>query len=452
MNSETDKYATRARNPAARRQLGFRHRMSLTPGPSGFSTAGVAAIVFVLLSAAFLVYLLGSPARSVSGKENVSIVTVRRENFLRVLRLNGTTEALHSMPIVAPRLSGAQLGSMVITAIAPAGTHVRKGDLLVEFDRQQQYQDFLTKQASYFALVGQVAQKVAAEQAARAKDDSDLKQAEDALETARLEVKKNEILSRIDAEINDEKLQEAEAKFKQLRNTYKLKRQAAAADIRSLEIQQGRARQTMLYAQANAQKMAIRSPMDGIVVLNDIWLNGRMGHVQEGTAVRPGVAFMRVVDTLRMDVRAKINQADVPFLKVGQTADVHLDAYPGLSFSGALDQLAPLGDSGEFSRKVRTFDGIFSIQGSDPRLMPDLSAAVDVQLDSEKNALVVPIESVATAKDGPYVWLKSGSGFVKQPVRLGEENDLDVVIKSGLSPGASIRRYAGESAGASSGP
>ncbi|MDE3135288.1 MAG: efflux RND transporter periplasmic adaptor subunit [Acidobacteriota bacterium] len=376
-------------------------------------------------------------------------MTARRADFLRVLRINGTTEALHSRPVLAPRLAGAHLGSMVITAIAPAGAHVRKGDLLVEFDRQQQYQDFLDKKASYLSFAGQVAQKVAAEQAARAQDDAGLKQAEDALATARLEVKKNEILSRIDAEINDEKLQEAEATLKQLRNTYNLKRQSAAAEIRSLQIQQDRARQTMLYAQANAQKMVIHSPMDGIVVLNNIWLNGRMGHVQEGTEVRPGVAFMRVVDTSQMDVRAKINQEDLPFLRVGQTAAVHLDAYPGLSFSGTLEQLAPLGDAGEFSKKVRTFDGIFSIQGSDPRLMPDLSAAVDVRLHSEKNALIVPVESVATGKDGPYVWLKSGKGFVKQPVRTGEENDLDIVIESGLSPGAIIRKYAGESEGAS---
>jgi HlyD family secretion protein len=444
MNSEFSKTMQ-----AVPRQVNFRFQRLTTRGQSGFSTAGVIGIVFVVLSAAFLFYILGSPAHSVSGKENVFIVTVRRLNFLRVLRINGTTEALHSRPVVAPRLSGAQLGSMVITAIVPSGAHVKKGDLLVEFDRQQQYQDFLTKQASYFALVGQVAQKAAAEQAARAQDDAALKQAEDALATARLEVKKNEILSRIDAEINDEKLQEAEATLKQLRNTYKLKRQAAAADIRSLQIQQERARETMLYAQSNAQKMVIRSPMDGIVVLNDIWLNGRMGHVQEGTAVRPGEAFMRVVDTAQMDVRAKINQEDLPFLRVGQTATVHLDAYPGLSFSGTVEQLAPLGNPGEFSKKVRTFDGIFSIQGSDPRLMPDLSAAVDVQLDSEKNVLVVPVESVATGKDGPYVWLKSGSGFAKHQVRTGEENDLEIVIESGLSPGAIIRKYAGESEGAS---
>jgi len=451
MKSECDNRP--ARKAVATHSRWRRHRNTRTPRTElGAGAARAVALGFVLLSAAFLFHILRSPVNSVSGQENVSTVKVQRADFQRVLRLTGTTEALHSLPILAPKLAGAQLGSMVITALTPAGTHVKRGDVLVEFDRQQQYKDFLDKQAAYLALVDQVAQKVAAEQAARAQDDAALKQAEDALATARLEVQKNEILSRIDAEINDEKLQEAEATLGQLRHTYALKRQAAAAGIRSLQIQQNRARQTMLYAQANARKMVIHSPMDGIVVLNNIWLNGRMGHVQEGTEVRPGVAFMRVVDTSQMDVRAKINQEDLPFLGVGQTAAVHLDAYPGLSFSGLLQQVAPLGDAGEFSKKVRTFDGIFSIQGSDPRLMPDLSAAVDVRLDSEKNALIVPVESVATGKDGPYVWLKSGMGFVKQPVRTGQENDLDIVIESGLSPGAIIRKYAGQLEGSSSAP
>lgn len=419
-------------------------------GESGASAVRAAALVFVILSAAFLFYILRTPAHSVSGKENVSTVKVRRANFVRVLRLTGTTQALHSVPIVAPKLAGAQLNSMVITALAPAGAHVKRGDVLVEFDRQQQYKDFLDKQAAYQALENQVAQKIAAEQAARAKDDSDLKQAEDALATSRLEVKKNEIVSRIDAEINNEKLEEAEATLSQLRRTYQLKRQAAAADIRSLRIQQARARQTMLYAQANARRMVVHSPMDGVVVLNDVWLNGRLGKAQQGTQVRPGVPFMRVVDPSRMDVRARINQQDLPYLSVGQHAVVRLDAYPGLSFSGTLEQIAPLGHPGQFSQSVRTFAGIFSIQGSNPKLMPDLTAAVDVQLDSVKNALVVPIESVATGKSGPYVWMRSGSRFVERAVRIGPENDLRVVIESGLAPGDTIREFAGATGGGES--
>ena len=56
---------------------------------------------------------------------------------------------------------------MVVTKLVPAGAHVHKGGLLVEFDRQAQFKDFLDKQAAYRSLVDQVAEKKAAEEAAR---------------------------------------------------------------------------------------------------------------------------------------------------------------------------------------------------------------------------------------------------------------------------------------------
>ena len=105
-----------------------------------------------------------------------------------------------------------------------------------------------------------------------------------------------------------------------------------------------------------------------------------MGEVQEGDQVEPGVSFMQVVDPSAMQVRVLANQVDFLSLQVGQTASVKLDAYPELVFRAKLEQLALMGRSGGFSDKLRTFAVIFSIRGDDPRLMPDLSAAVDVDV------------------------------------------------------------------------
>lgn len=105
-----------------------------------------------------------------------------------------------------------------------------------------------------------------------------------------------------------------------------------------------------------------------------------MGEVQEGDQVRPGVPFMQVVDQSRMEVQVPVNQEDFLSLHVGQSASVHLDAYPLLTFPGKLEEMAPIGRSGDFSSKVRSFSVVFSISGSDPKLMPDLSAAVDVDI------------------------------------------------------------------------
>ena len=298
----------------------------------------------------------------------------------QVLRLKGTTEAVQSRAILAPLLAGQQVPTLTIIHLTPAGTRVKQGDLLVEFDRQAQMRDFVDKQAEYAKLVDQVAEEQAKESAARAKDDTELKAAEDNLRKTELEIQKAEIVSRIDAEKNQENLDEARATYEQLRATFDLKRKAAQAAIRILEIQRDRTQQTMLHAQANADLMQIRSPLNGVVVLNTIWKQGSMAEVQEGDQVRPGVPFMQVVNPASMQVRVMANQQDFPRLQIGQTAKVRLDAYPDLVFMAKLDQLAPIGEGGSFSGKVRAFVVIVAIEGNDPKLMPDLSAAVDVDV------------------------------------------------------------------------
>jgi HlyD family secretion protein len=338
----------------------------------------VALVVVVLGVVAMVTLRSGTP-------EAAKLLSPISENPGQVLRLKGTTEAIQARAILAPLLAGQQIGTLTIIHLTPAGTKVKQGDLLVEFDRQAQMRDIIDKQADYEKLVDQVAEEQAKENAARAKDETELKTAEDNLQKAELEIQKSEIVSKIDAEKNQENLDEAKATYDQLRETFDLKRKAAQAGIRILEIQRDRTRQTMEHAKANSEKMQIHSPLDGVVVLNTIWKQGTMGEVQEGDQVRAGVPFMQVVNPAAMQVRVLANQQDFPSLRIGQTAKVRLDAYPDMVFSGKLDQIAPIGEGGDFSNKLRTFVVIVAIQGNDPKLMPDLSAAVDVDV-SRRNA------------------------------------------------------------------
>jgi multidrug resistance efflux pump len=303
------------------------------------------------------------------------------------LRLKGTTEAVQTRAILAPLIAGEHAGSLTIVKMVPAGTVAKRGDLLVEFDRQAQVRDYIDKQAAQSDLAEKVLEEREKENAARAKDETEIKAAEDDLSRSELEIQKVEILSRIDAEKAQENLEGARATLAQLKQTFDLKRKAAQASIRVLEIQRDRNRETMLHAQANANLMEVHSPLDGIVVLNMIWKEGTMGEAQEGDQVRPGVPFMQVVDPSRMEVQVPVNQADLLSLKVGESATVHLDAYPALVFSGRLETIDPIGRGGDFSEKVETFAAIFSITGHDPRLMPDLSAAIDVATPSGGNSV-----------------------------------------------------------------
>ncbi len=401
-----------------------------------------ASALLLLVTTPFL-FAHFRPGRAATNLDE-SLIRVKRKDFSQSLRLNGTTQASRSFVVLAPKLEGAQVGSMVITKLAPAGAHIRKGDFLVEFDPQAQTKDYLEKKGAYESLVGQVAQKAAEEAIARSKDDTAMKQAEDELKRTQLELQRNEIVSRIDAEKNQEALDEAQATLKQLKETYQLKRAAAAATIRIQEIQRDRALEAMRYAQGNAAKMVVHSPMPGVVVYNTIWLGGRMGTVQQGDQVRPGVPFLQVVDPSQMEVRVQLNQVDLLKVHAGQRAEMHLDAYPGMTLPAVLEEVSPLGHTGQFTEAVRTFTASFSVQGTDPRLLPDLSAALDLDLGTKKNVLVVPWQSIGMEAGHPFVWLKTRVGFEKRSVQTTSRNDLETVVNSGLSEGDTIRRVAVE--------
>src|SRR5262249_42183439 len=289
-------------------------------------------------------------------------------------------------------------------------------------------------------VVAQIAKKEAEQAAARAADETELKKAEDALKTAELEVKKNEIVSRIDAEKNLENLEEAKATFQQLTQTFDLKRQAAKADLRILEIQRDRALTAMKWSQSNTEKMLVHASMDGVAVINSMWKGGSMSDVQEGDEVRAGFPFMQVVNPGRMQVRARVNQADIEQLRIGQNVHIGLDAYPELSFSGKIENIAAVAQTSAFSGKARTLVALFSINGTDAKLMPDLSAAVDIELDRQHGVLVAPRDAMVTENGKHFVLVKNGSGYDKREVQVGAANDVEQVIVSGVEKGAVLLR------------
>jgi HlyD family secretion protein len=365
----TDEVANAAiQGPGTEQPWIMKQRIALLVSSASLLTAVLLAIMWSFRSP--------SPKTSLTRQNHGVLVNDR-------IRVSGSTEAVRMRSIVAPMLEGQQFGTLTITKLVPSGTHVGKGDLLVDFDRQTQMRNFVDKQDEYQKLANQAIQEQAKDDAARAKDETEIQQAESDLSKAQLEMQKRELLSRIDAEKAQQALDEAKATLQQLRATFDLKRKSAHSAVRLLEIQRDRAEQVMEHARANTELMEIKSPIDGVVVLNTIWKQGKMGQVQEGDQVRAGVSFMQVVDPSSMQVRAFVNQEDFLALRFGGTAQIYLDAYPELVFPGKLAEMAPIARNGDFSDKLRSFAVVFSISGTDPKLMPDLSAAVDINLSMQ---------------------------------------------------------------------
>ncbi len=366
-------------------------------------------------------------------------VPVERRDVTHALRLHGIVEAENAVAVVVPRILGQNVNALVVTRLVPNGTRVEAGDPLVDFDRQAQLDLALEKKAEFRDLEEQVRKKRAEQDELRARDDTELKTAENALALARLEVDKNPLLPKIEAEKNLLLRESAEAEFEQLRRTYTLKRRAAQAEIRTLEVRRDRARRAWAHAEGNAERLSVRAPIGGLVVLRSVWKGGRMGEPQEGEEVRTGLGLMDVVAEGAMRVRVKVNQADLAGLSVGQTATITLDAYPAKTYEGRLERLSPVATPG-MSDKVRSVLAQFSVQERDAIMTPDLSAAVDVRLGAWPQALTVPRAAV-TWQDG-VAGLTVGGRW--RPVTVTALTPSHAVIADGVSaadtvdmPGAS---------------
>ena len=137
------------------------------------------------------------------------------------VRIAGTVEAVRAFSVNVPRLTGQPSGNpLLVTKLVPGGTRVEAGDVLVEFDRQEQERTARDQRSEFLDLEGQI-RKLQAEQAAnRATDQAELTVATSDVERARLDVTTNPLLPRVDAEKNDLALEEATAMVAQLTHTF----------------------------------------------------------------------------------------------------------------------------------------------------------------------------------------------------------------------------------------
>jgi HlyD family secretion protein len=417
------------RHPPGVRLLGWAHRRLLT--------------ACLLATAIFAVWRLAppgdaAPERPVSTEPAATRLSPRE--FVRTLRVTGLTEATRSYSVAVPLQTGGGRESLVITRLAAPGSHVAPGDVLVEFDKQNQEKLAFEKAAEYRDLLEQIAKKRAEHEARRVKDESEREQAANKVEHLELEVLKNEMLAAIKAEKNNQDLDEARQRLAALRASFDLKRQATSAELRVLEIKRDRAKAAMEHAASNAAALTIRSPIDGLVVPRQTWKGAGPADVQEGDQLGPGSPVLEVVNQASMQVRAQVNQVDMPHIRAGQPVTVRLDAYPDLVLSGRIAQIAPIALPGSFSTRVRTFSAIVAIEGTSDRLLPDLTAAVDVELERVQDALVVWRDAVGVENGRSRVRVRTGSGTATRDVTLGPGDDVRVVVTGGLRAGEEVLR------------
>lgn len=297
-----------------------------------------------------------------------------------VIRVNGLVRAVRVYAIQTPQIAqitqaGGMGNRLTLVTLVVNGSRVKKGDTLAEFDNTRQEDEKLEVESKYDELGHQVKQKIAQNQSDAEKRISDLKQAEADLAKANIQLKKGPVLADVERVKNQIKAESAQARVESLKKSHAARLRAEAAAAQILQLQQGRQNVLLDRAKSNLDKLVVKAPLEGMVALENIWKGGTMGHPREGDLLFPGQPLLKIFDPTEMVVDVQAGEPDNARLRAGVEAKVQLDAYPGLTFDAVFVSSSPVATTA-LGSPVKNFNARFRLKASDPRLLPDLSAAV----------------------------------------------------------------------------
>jgi multidrug efflux pump subunit AcrA (membrane-fusion protein) len=327
---------------------------------------------------------------------------------------------------------------MALQQLTDSGARVSKGDVVATFDRQymltrlDDYRATVTQaEASYRMLKANldVTRKAYMQSVQTVKAD---------LEKARLDLKTIPVQSAITTETLKLSEEEAGARYRQIAGELRYVDEIEKSQLRTAEIELKQARKELRRVEVNIDRMEVKSPLDGIAVVQPIRRGTEFTTMQAGDQIYPGQLFMKVVDPNSMIVNAYVNQADVEVLRIGARARVRIDAYPDLELPAHVYSVGALGRTGRFRANfLSEIPVTLRLDKMDPRVIPDLSVSVDVVLGAESGPAVAPREALhqEPGQGSPYVFVKAPSGWVKRDVSVGLMNNTVAVIRSGLRPG-----------------
>jgi len=298
----------------------------------------------------------------------------------RILRITGMVQAVKSRSIRVPQLSG-QSSRLTLVRLIPNGSKVNEGDLLAEFDRTELIDQERDAAARLQDLQHQLAEKRAEVNSDQARRASTLGETQADLEKALIQLKKGPVLSEIERLKAEARASGARARAESLRKSDAARRKTEEAAVGILELKVKRQAVVLERVRSNMGRLEIRAPQDGMIALENSWRSGSMGPPQEGDQMWPGQALVRIFDPSAMVVDAMVNEPDIAAAGKAVTAKVFVDAYPSLVLDAVLEASSPVATAA-LESPVRTFNARFRIKQQDLRLLPDLSASLEVPLGS----------------------------------------------------------------------
>jgi multidrug efflux pump subunit AcrA (membrane-fusion protein) len=362
------------------------------------------------------------------------------------LRMTGQTSARNFINVTTPVLRGPEArGSLTLLYVAPSGSKVKKGDLLVKIDAESA-QDHIDDLRDTVESAQNDIRKRQAEQAVEMESLlQTVRLAKANFEKARLEYRAAEVRTAIERELLKLTMDEAEARYKQQLGNVEQRKAVHASERRILEITLDRHKRHVGRHEHDIAAFTLKSPIEGLVVMNTTFRGGQMVQLQQGDPLMPGMPILKVVDMNSMQVEGSVNQSDSSDLRLNQRVRIGLDAFADVRFEGRIYSVGALASGGFRSGNyIRTVPVRVTIEGADSRLIPDLSAHCDVVLETLPNQLQVPLAAIHRQEDGKAtVAVKEGDSWEERAVTLGKRSHTMVAVTSGVEAGDEVRLTSG---------
>jgi HlyD family secretion protein len=313
--------------------------------------------ILIGIGAVLLLWIIGAIINSKREKPiPVTTDKATRRTIVQIVSATGKIQPETEVKI-SPEVAGE-----IIELPVDDGIAVKKGDLLVKI-----------KPDSYKALVEQQEAAISSakatnlqQKATMLKAEQDLKRADD------MYTKKT---------ISIQEYNAAQAAHDVAKNTYE-------SSLHEIE----RAQAGSSQAREQLSKTTIYSPIDGTVTV----LNSKLGERLVATGQFAGTEVMRVADLNHMEARVDVNENDVVNVKVGDKASVKIDAYSDRRFHGTVHQIANTGKTtgAGTQEEVTNFEVKIGIDDHDVTLKPGLSCTADIETDTVKDVVAVPMQAV----------------------------------------------------------
>lgn len=195
--------------------------------------------------------------------------------------------------------------------------------------------------------------------------------------------------------------------------------EAAKAELAIAQAEVRNAEATLLQRQAaldsariDLDRTFIRSPIQGVVIERSV----EVGQTVAASLSAPKL-FTIAQDLTRIQIDAQVDEADIGQIAVGNPVGFTVDAFPERSFKGTVEQirLAPVN-----LQNVVTYTVVVAADNADGRLLPGMTAHVEILTGERRGVPVVPNEALRFQPRGPAERLaRADAGAAELPPDMG---------------------------------